>query len=130
PNGKVDLRRPNSGQHRGSFFARQIEVQSDSRVVPVPFDWDSLPGGPKDSDGDGCSDDEDGCPLNPHKCVRGLAGCMAPETDGDDDGTPDIDDQCPLDPNNSVFNACGCLGTAGLQPAGTPCGPEACSGRA
>lgn len=129
PNGKLELRRPTSGQHKGGFFGREIEVYSDCPVEPIPFPWPLLPGGPKDTDGDGVPDDIDGCPLNPLKIAWGVCGCSSLDVDDDGDKTPNCIDQCPDDPNNTIFGTCGCRETGVLAPTGTACVPEALSGR-
>lgn len=129
PNGRVELRRPTSGQHEGSFFAREVEVFSDSQVLPLPFPWgEGFPGAPPDRDGDGVPDDEDGCPGVAEKQTRGLVGCSGDDADDDGDLTPNHLDECPDDPNNTIFGACGCAPQT-AKPAGTPCVPESCSGR-
>jgi hypothetical protein len=48
-----------------------------------------------DSDGDGTSDCEDGCPGDASKVDPGLCGCGVPDDDADGDGTPDCIDMCP-----------------------------------
>ena len=37
PNATIQLQRPDSGQHRGAFFAKNIEVFSDASVDYIPF---------------------------------------------------------------------------------------------
>lgn len=55
---------------------------------------------PKDRDGDGFMDDQDGCPDNP-EIVNGYKdndGC--PDFDKDGDGVYDDDDRCPAEPED------------------------------
>ena len=48
-----------------------------------------------DSDGDGTSDSQDGCPNDPNKTAAGACGCGVADTDSDGDGTADCVDGCP-----------------------------------
>lgn len=48
-----------------------------------------------DTDGDGVSDCNDGCPLDPDKTKPGLCGCGESDVDSDGDSVPDCIDQCP-----------------------------------
>lgn len=129
PNGEIELQRPDQGEHKGSFFGKAIEVQSDSRVIPLPFDWDSIPNGPHDPDNDGLPWPYDQCPRDPAKTKKGICGCGVSEKDSDGDKTPDCIEVCDEDPSNTSVGACGCLGTDTLAAEGTPCSPESCSGR-
>lgn len=49
---------------------------------------------PEDSDGDGTSDKDDGCPKDPNKQEPGQCGCNRSDRDLDEDGTPDCLDNC------------------------------------
>lgn len=129
PNGEIELQRPGQGQHKGSFFAKSIEVHSDCQVLPVPFDWGSVPNGPEDPDNDGLPWPYDQCPRDPNKTKKGICGCSVPEKDSDHDGTPDCIEFCDGDAANTSVGACGCVGSETLAAAGTPCSPESCSGR-
>jgi hypothetical protein len=129
PNGKVELQRPNGGLHRGSFFAKDVQVFSDSHILHVPFDWGTLEDdGPPDTDGDGTDDLIDRCLLDANKTKALLCGCNKPEDDDDTDLVPQCWDYCPEDPNNTHPGPCGCIGQDNLQPAGVRCVVEACSG--
>lgn len=130
PNAKIDLERPNGAQHRGSWFAKELHVFSDSTILGLPFDWSALPpvDEPPDTDGDGVIDRLDGCPLDPDKVEPKYCGCNRPETDDDEDELPNCVDACPQDPDNTTALSCGCLNEENLQPAGKPCVVEACSG--
>jgi hypothetical protein len=130
PNGEIELQRPDQGQHKGSFFGKAIEVHSDCQVIPLPFDWGSLPDGPNDPDNDGLPWPYDQCPRDPAKTKKGICGCGVSEEDSDGDGTPNcIEPYCDEDPANTAVGSCGCVGTDTLRPEGTPCSPESCSGR-
>jgi hypothetical protein len=61
-----------------------------------------------DSDGDGTSDDLDGCPNDLAKTQPGQCGCGAADTDTDGDGIADCVDGCPDDPAKTAPGACGC----------------------
>jgi outer membrane protein OmpA-like peptidoglycan-associated protein len=58
------------------------------------------PVGPKDSDGDGITDDVDKCPLSAEDKdgFQDADGCPDPDNDGD--GIPDSADKCPNDPED------------------------------
>ncbi|MGM0452525.1 MAG: right-handed parallel beta-helix repeat-containing protein [Thermodesulfobacteriota bacterium] len=70
-----------------------------------------------DSDGDGVSDNFDGCVTDPNKTEPGQCGCGTADTDSDGDGTADCNDGCPSDPNKTEPGACGC-GTADTDADG------------
>ena len=57
---------------------------------------------PKDSDGDGITDDKDKCPTVPG--VAKYDGCPVPDTDKD--GINDDDDQCPTVPGVARYHGC------------------------
>ncbi|HEY3499403.1 MAG TPA: C-type lectin domain-containing protein, partial [Polyangiaceae bacterium] len=135
PNGEIELHRPTSSKHQGAWFAKQLEVFSDSHILHTPFDWNTLPTDDDDddldvpdTDGDGTNDRDDRCLLDATKTQPGECGCNRLETDRDNDLTPDCVDLCPDDPNNTRDLACGCVGSPTLRPAGTPCVIEECSG--
>ena len=67
-----------------------------------------VPENPQDTDGDGFTDNEDGCPLDPFKVDPEICGCGIAETDSDNDGMPDCQDSCPDDPFKTDFGVCGC----------------------
>ena len=96
PNAQIDVRRPTTGQHKGSFFGARVEVFSNatSVVLHLPFDWSFIcPRG--DSDADGVSDCDDACPFNAPKSQPGVCGCAVADTDRDGDGLLDCKDACP-----------------------------------
>ena len=101
PNAQIDVRRPTTGQHKGSFFGARVEVFSNatSVVLHVPFDWSFLCAR-GDSDSDGVSDCDDACPYNAPKSQPGACGCAVADTDRDGDGLLDCKDACPDDPLN------------------------------
>ena len=72
---------------------------SDTIVFQIPV---------QDSDGDGVSDTDDQCPLDPEKAEPGTCGCGFPDADSDGDGVADCDDLCPDDPNKIEPGTCGC----------------------
>ncbi|MBN1491830.1 MAG: VCBS repeat-containing protein [Phycisphaerae bacterium] len=59
----------------------------------------------EDDDGDGVTNDADGCPQDPLKTEPGPCGCGVTETDSDGDGTPDCLDGCPHD--GTTTDPCG-----------------------
>ena len=146
PNATIQLQRPDSGQHRGAFFAKNIEVFSDASVDYIPFTFPVVcdtcqcqPGyygptcekycaSPRDSDQDGVIDCDDLCPQHPGKTAPGKCGCAVADTDTDHDGTPDCNDECPLDPAHVSPTACGCTGDATLKPVGASCPESFCPG--
>jgi OmpA-OmpF porin, OOP family len=65
-------------------------------VPPVPVEQ------PKDSDGDGITDDKDKCPSVPG--VAKYDGCPVPDTDKD--GINDDDDKCPTVPGVARYQGC------------------------
>ncbi|MCB9760676.1 MAG: OmpA family protein [Alphaproteobacteria bacterium] len=58
------------------------------------------PGGPADTDGDGLTDDVDGCPTEAEDmdAFEDTDGC--PDLDNDQDGVLDAADSCPLEPED------------------------------
>jgi hypothetical protein len=133
PHAEIELHRPTALKHQGSWFAKDIEVFSDSHILHVPFPWDELPTDDTDddvpnSDGDDLDDLKDRCINDPLKTEPGDCGCGIPDTDTDDDLTPDCDDACPNDPNHTQTPPCGCLDEDTLQPAGVPCTVLECTG--
>ena len=60
---------------------------------------------PRDSDGDGVTDDLDKCPDTPKGVVVDADGCPV---DSDGDGVPDYLDKCPDTPKGVVVDADGC----------------------
>jgi hypothetical protein len=128
PNGKIELHRPISGQHKGSWFAKQIQVFSDSHILHLPFGWHAVGDEPPDTDGDGPTDAEDPCPLDPNKTDPLVCGCNVSEVDSDLDLVPDCIDPCPNDAGKQDTGSCGCADQDNLRPAGTRCVVDACSG--
>lgn len=60
---------------------------------------------PRDSDGDGVTDDLDKCPDTPKGVVVDADGCPV---DSDGDGVPDYLDKCPDTPRGAAVDANGC----------------------
>ena len=61
-----------------------------------------------DTDGDGVSDCNDGCPTDPNKTGPGTCGCGVSDEDSDGDGAPECIDNCPDDPDKTEPGNCGC----------------------
>lgn len=61
-----------------------------------------IPQAPKDTDGDGITDDKDQCPTVPGTAKYN--GCPVPDTDKD--GIDDEHDQCPTVPGIAKYNGC------------------------
>ena len=109
PNGGVNLN-PTLLPHVGQVFAKQISLFFGTRINLGSFDWGYFcPLG--DSDRDGVSDCQDGCPFDPEKTTPGVCDCGTADTDTDGDGVPDCIDQCPNDPTKAVVGQCGCAGS-------------------
>ena len=68
----------------------------------------TLPGICPDTDGDGVSDCNDGCPNDINKTSPGTCGCGVADTDSDGDGTKNCVDGCPNDANKIAPGQCGC----------------------
>lgn len=146
PNATVELHRPTSGQHRGAFFGKKIQVFSDTSVGYLPLrSWVVCPdcrcavgySGPncekfcpssRDTDHDGILDCDDLCPLHVGKAAPGECGCAVSDKDTDADGTPDCDDLCPEDPTHIAPTECGCREET-RKPVGTPCSTPFCPGQ-
>lgn len=86
PNAQIQLRRPNdNSSHRGAFFGKSIEIQSDALIVHLPFTWESLIAF-VDEDCDGMNDAlEQAAGLNPADPSDALS-------DADNDGIPAEDE--------------------------------------
>ncbi|WP_432822326.1 outer membrane beta-barrel domain-containing protein [Trichloromonas sp.] len=63
------------------------------------------PPAPRDSDGDGVTDDLDRCPSTPKGIAVDASGCPI---DSDGDGVPDYLDKCPDTPKGVAVNSMGC----------------------
>jgi iron complex outermembrane receptor protein len=95
------------------------------------------PRAPKDSDGDGVTDDIDRCPGTPAGTRVDASGCPLP-ADSDGDGVTDDKDRCPNTPAGTRVDANGCeldsdgdgVGDSKDQcpntPAGVTVGPTGC----
>lgn len=126
PNGAIELHRPTSEQHKGSFFAREIHAFSDSTILHLPFDGGFLcPAG--DFDKDGVFDCTDLCPRDPAKVAPGFCGCNIAEIDADGDGIPSCLETCDGDASKTNAGTCGC--SPNYAPAGTPCADGVCAGK-
>ncbi|MFX8999750.1 thrombospondin type 3 repeat-containing protein, partial [Acinetobacter baumannii] len=78
-----------------------------AKVAPVPAPVVTPPvvvepPKPKDTDGDGITDDVDKCPTVPG--VTKYGGCPVPDTDGD--GINDENDKCPTVPGLAKYGGC------------------------
>ena len=73
-----------------------------------------------DTDGDGTSNCNDGCPNDPNKIAPGICGCGVADTDTDGDGTANCNDGCPNDPNKTAPGICGC-GNSDTGPLTVTC---------
>ncbi len=83
--------------HSIGFYGLLGEKKEEAKPVPpVP----SVE--PKDSDGDGITDDKDKCPSQPG--VAKYDGCPVPDTDKD--GINDDDDKCPTVPGVARYQGC------------------------
>jgi OOP family OmpA-OmpF porin len=78
--------------------AKPTPVVAPAVVAPVPP-------APKDSDGDGVTDDLDKCPGTPMGVKVDAKGCPL---DSDGDGVPDYLDKCPDTPKGAPVDAKGC----------------------
>jgi hypothetical protein len=125
-NGTVNLDQPSGNKpHVGQVFAKKIELFSSATLDFGAFDWNFFcPRG--DTDGDGVSDCQDACPIDPKKTTPGVCGCGNAETDTDGDGLPNCVDFCPNDPAKAIPGQCGCAGSP--RPAGTTCSDGICAG--
>lgn len=121
PNSVIELRRPASGRaHAGSFFGKDVHVNSDATVRHLPLDWTFVcPSG--DFDGDSVLDCFDPCWADPNKTEPGVCDCGRAETDTDSDNVPDCLDECPLDAGKQSRGICGCPSDADVKPAGAFC---------
>lgn len=126
PNGTVELRRPDSGQHRGSFFGKKVQAFSDSAVAFLPFNF-SLVCPLGDTDKDGTFDCDDQCPRDANKTAPGVCGCGVSDVDGDGDKVSDCEDECPLDASAQRKGVCGCPSSPAHD--GTVCGDGICRGK-
>ena len=79
--------------------------------LSIPFGYEAKPEPkhvkpqPKDSDGDGVTDDLDACPHTPAGVKVDARGCAL---DSDQDGVPDYKDKCPNTPAGTEVDANGC----------------------
>lgn len=126
PNGKIELRRPETGYHRGQFFGKEIEIYTDVPVRLLSYPWDDTI--MDDEDGDGVPYDSDDCNRDPNKSEAGICGCNVPDDDRDSDGMPDCEDECPDDPNHVTLGDCGCIGIGDGLAVGSTCDDAACPG--
>ncbi len=74
--------------------------------ISIPECGDAMAAeGPKDSDGDGVTDDKDECPDTPKGVAVNAAGCPK---DSDGDGVADYMDKCPGTKAGARVNSDGC----------------------
>ncbi|MBS1656000.1 MAG: thrombospondin type 3 repeat-containing protein, partial [Bacteroidetes bacterium] len=79
-------------------IAGNIGKKKEPKVIPPP----AVPEAPKDTDGDGITDDKDKCPTVPG--VAKYDGCPVPDTDKD--GIKDDEDKCPTVPGVARYQGC------------------------
>lgn len=73
-----------SGDHTIAFGI--VDAKDAVGASALLIDNISITSSVIDSDGDGVSDNQDGCPADPNKATPGFCGCGNPETDLDSDG--------------------------------------------
>ncbi len=76
----------------------------EAAAAPV-YQAEPEPAAPKDSDGDGVTDDKDQCPNTPAGTKVDSKGCPL---DSDKDGVYDSQDQCPNTPEGATVDSRGC----------------------
>jgi hypothetical protein len=133
PNADLNLNSPNSGQHKGGFFGKNITVSANGNgsLLPLDYDLNDFTRGQTkygDGDNDGTTDDKDLCPQNPNKVEPGVCGCNVPDTDANGDRIPDcvgpVGEFCTgktpgtecystICPNNKTKETCGTNGVCG-----------------
>ncbi|HVY29587.1 MAG TPA: lectin-like protein [Polyangiaceae bacterium] len=126
PNATLELRRPGSGQHKGTFFGKKIEAFSDSAIAFLPFNF-SVACTLGDTDQDGTSDCDDYCNKDKLKTSAGQCGCGVADLDTDLDGVMNCKDGCPNDASSQAPGVCGC--PSAPVPDGTPCADSICPGQ-
>ncbi|WP_303723066.1 OmpA family protein [Malonomonas rubra] len=75
---------------------------TEAKPKPTPMKM-----APKDSDGDGVTDDKDQCPNTPRGDRVDAVGCSLSK-DSDGDGVTDDKDQCPNTPRGEMVDEVGC----------------------
>lgn len=133
PNAEIRLNAPNNGgQHKGSFYGKDVTVDSNAQLPVIPLDIDLTdllddpdsgggdsggePEGPcADADDDGVCNTDDECDTDPLKSERGLCDCGELDTDTDGDLVPNCDDDEDDDPDVTVTGGCA------DAEEGTPC---------
>ncbi|MCA6440392.1 MAG: OmpA family protein [Sediminibacterium sp.] len=93
--------------NRGIQAGFKFRLTKVAKVAPVPAPVVTPPvvvepPKPKDTDGDGITDDVDKCPTVPG--VAKYGGCPVPDTDGD--GINDENDKCPTVPGLAKYGGC------------------------
>lgn len=105
----IDTNKGSSPMPSGSYGYRIAAVNDTGQsALSNEVSAEILDQNDADRDGDGVSNDEDGCPDDGGKTAPGACGCGVSDADGDEDGTPDCDDQCPQDPEKTDPGLCGC----------------------
>lgn len=95
----------------GSTIGKKKVSEEPKAPPPVPV----MPQAPKDTDGDGISDQDDACPTVPG--IAKFRGCA----DKDNDGIQDSEDKCPTVPGLIRFNGCPDSDNDGIQDAEDKC---------
>lgn len=137
PNAEILLPAPsNGGQHKGSFYGRDVTVDSNSNLPIIPLDINitdllddphtppdsDVPDPVVDTDGDGVRNSEDECPADPLKTKRGLCDCGVSDVDSDNDKVPDCLEDLDDNPGGQVTGVCSTLSV------GAPCTSFRCGG--
>jgi len=91
--------------YTAGFKFQLAEMAKPVPVAPAVVAPAAVPPAPKDSDGDGVTDDLDKCPGTPQGVKVDAKGCPL---DSDGDGVPDNLDQCPDTPRGAPVDAKGC----------------------
>lgn len=84
PNAKIELRRPsNDATHKGSYFAKAVQVYSDAKVELLPFEFKSI-----------CTPDRDPCETTCDDCVQTIPPAAIYPKDPSKPSRPPTDPGC------------------------------------
>ncbi len=124
PNAEVRLNAPrNNGQHKGSFYGRDVTNDSNTNLPTIPLDIDLIDllddptggggtggsgnAGPcPDADQDEVCNVDDECTLDPEKSERGACDCHVADVDADNDQVPSCVDDDDTNPDIQVEGGC------------------------